>query len=181
MWRSFPLAGDHDGDVHDDELVAGVELGGAAVGDEGGGVGGVVHVGDVAVRRELHQLRAGADPLPRVSEHAELHQRRPVPPAPEAEEHLGGAEAAVVEVGGEAAGRHVQQLVVVGHVLPEAGEDDGDVCDGVLVVARLEVHLEAALLQRLLPPRRREAAHHEVVRDPAAGLRGVPHAAVKVS
>ena len=63
MWRSFPLAGDHDGDVHDDELVAGVELGGAAVGDEGGGVGGVVHVGDVAVRRELHQLRAGADPL----------------------------------------------------------------------------------------------------------------------
>ena len=59
--RHLPLAGDHHGQVHHYELIAGVELGGAPVGDVRGGVGRVVHIGHVTVRGELYQLGARAE------------------------------------------------------------------------------------------------------------------------
>ena len=51
--RHLPLAGDHHGQVHHHELVAGVELGGAPVCDVRGGVARVVHIGHVTMRGEL--------------------------------------------------------------------------------------------------------------------------------
>ena len=61
--RELALAGDHHGQVHHHELIAGVELGGAPVGEVGGGCGRVVHIGHVTVRRELHQLSPRAETL----------------------------------------------------------------------------------------------------------------------
>ena len=126
--RHLPLAGDHHGQVHHHKLIAGIELRGAPVGDVRGGVGRVVHIGHVTVRGELYQLGARAEItnndaslttdngsnnnncspdsllwLQTRGDDAELHQRRPVSASPVAEEHLRGAEAAVVEVSWEAA------------------------------------------------------------------------------
>ena len=113
---------------------------------------------------------------------AQLHQRRPVPASPEAEEHLGGAEAAVSEVGWEAGGRAVQQLVIVMDILPEAGEDDSHVSDGVLVVAGLEVDLQGGLLEPVLGPGGREATHYKVVSPPPLLTWPlVPHVVTSVS
>ena len=58
--RHFALRRDDDADVDDDELVARRQLAGAPVRQEGGRVVGVVHVCDVAVRRELDHLKAEA-------------------------------------------------------------------------------------------------------------------------
>ena len=100
----------------------------------------------MTVRSPLHQLSAGTDLVSGVGEDAELHQRRPVSAPPVADEHLWGSEASMVEVGRVSAWRLVQQLVVVGDILAQAGEDDGDVSDGVLIVAGFEVDLDTGLL-----------------------------------
>ena len=54
-WR-LALGADDDAHVHDDELVAGRHVGGAPVRQVRQRVGRVVHVGRVAVRRELQHL-----------------------------------------------------------------------------------------------------------------------------
>ena len=85
----------------------------------------------------------------------------------------------MVEVGWKAGWGAVNELVVVGDILPEAGEYDSEVGDGVLAVARLEVHLQAGLVQLVLPAGRGEAAQHEVVRHPGL-LRQVGHPAAQL-
>ena len=61
MGGHLPLAGDHHGQVHHHKLIAGVELGGAPVGDVRGGVGRVVHICHVTVRGKLDKLGARAE------------------------------------------------------------------------------------------------------------------------
>ena len=86
----------------------------------------------------------------------------------------------MVEVGWKAGWGAVNELVIVGDILPEAGEYDSEVGDGVLAVARLEVHLQAGLVQLVLPAGRGEAAQDEVVRHPGL-LRQVGHPAAQLS
>ena len=164
MRWSLSLAGNDDGNIHDDKLVARVELGRPLVGDEGGGGVAVVHVGDVPVGRELDQLGPGTDSLPRIAKDAQLHQGRAIPPPSITDKHFGSTETAVIEVRRKTRGRVLEQLIVVRDILSETGEDDGEVGDGVLVVARLQVHLQAPLLQLLLLIRRRKSANDEIVR-----------------
>ncbi len=52
----------------------------------------------------------------------------------------------MVEVSWEAGGGGLQQLVVIRDILPEARENDGHVHNGLLIVAGLEAHLQAALI-----------------------------------
>ena len=72
--RHLPLASNDDSDVHDHELIARVGVGGPPVGQEGGCVGGVVHIGHMAVRGELHQLCPGGHAVTSLMEHPKLKQ-----------------------------------------------------------------------------------------------------------
>ena len=56
-------------------------------------------------------------------EHADVDEGRAVAAAPVAEEDLGRADGAVVQVGGEAAGRRVDELEPVRHILAQRRED----------------------------------------------------------
>ena len=61
--RRLPLGSDDDAHVHDHQLVAGGHVGRAPVRHERARVGRVVHVGDVPVGGELHDLQ-GFNVLP---------------------------------------------------------------------------------------------------------------------
>ena len=102
------------------------------------------------VRCELYQLGSRGYLVPHIAQNTKIHQGWSITTSSEADEHFWGSETAVVEVCWETCGRAVDELVVIRHVLPQPGEDDRDVGDGVLVVAGLEVHLEAVLVQLLL-------------------------------
>jgi hypothetical protein len=72
--RLLAAAGHDEGELGDDELVAGGQVGGAAVGEIVGAARRVVDVGGVAHRGELDQLVAGPRRLLALVEDADVHQ-----------------------------------------------------------------------------------------------------------
>ena len=138
----LPLAGNDHGNVHHHKLIARVQLRRPPICDEGVAVGRVVDISLVAVWGEFDQLVARNQSLPIWLHNPEVDQRRLVSPSSEADEDFRGSEAAMVEVGRLAGWACVNQLVVVRHIFSQAGEDDGKVCDWVLVVAGFQADLE---------------------------------------
>ena len=70
----------------------------------------------------MSSLRVRHESVLALVEHSDVDEGRAVAAAPVAEEDLGRADGAVVEVGGEAAGRGVDELEAVGHILAQGGE-----------------------------------------------------------
>lgn len=141
MRGHFPLARNDHSDVHHHKLVAWVHLSSPPVRDERRRVCRVVHVCDVSVGGELHELVAWSHTILLRLDDAQVDQGRLVSTSSEADEHLGGAEAAMVEVCRLLGRGEVDQLIRVRGVLAQPWEDHRDVGDRVLVVTRLQAHL----------------------------------------
>ena len=70
----------------------------------------------------MSSLRIRHEAILALVEHPDVDEGRSVAAAPVAEEDLGGADGSMVEVGGEAAGGGVDELVAVRHILAQGGK-----------------------------------------------------------
>ena len=70
----------------------------------------------------MSSLRIRHEAILALVEHPDVDEGRSVAAAPVAEEDLGSTNGAVVEVGGEAAGGGVDELVAVWHILAQGGK-----------------------------------------------------------